>query len=190
MRLADLDLERLEDCTPENRWGAGGERDRFLYRDDGYWYKIWGPRYLEVSPYASGGRFHKHPVPLTQPHGFEVGLFTPDISGAFETFIFDENDAVRGYVTRAGRKPREVTGEFVESVYRACIACGWVYADFCMNNIVDIGGRLSLIDFDTHLTSLDGMDLHFENSKGALRDHVDDYFRNLIEENVLQRMKV
>lgn len=189
MRLADLDLERLEDCTPENRWGAGTDRDRCLYRDDRYWYKVWGPRYLAASPYASGGRFHKHPVPLTQPHGFEVGLFTPEISGAFESFIYDENDAVRGYVTRAGRKPHKVSDDFVKSVYRACMACGWVYADFCVNNIVEINGQSSLIDFDTHLTNFYSIDLDFERQKGALRSHVNGYFRSLVEEYVLETPK-
>ncbi len=190
MRLADLDLDRLDDCTPENRWGAGTERDRFLYRDDRYWYKIWGPLYLAASPYASGGKFHKHPAPLRQPHGFEVGLFTPEISGAFETFICDEDNIVRGYVTRAGRKPRKVTDTFVESVFQACVASGWAYGDFCYNNVVEVDTQLSLIDFDTHLTKFDTMDIAFEEEKGALRPHVFPAFRDLILSELAHRTEL
>lgn len=180
MRLEALDLDKLENCTSNNRWGAGGERDRHLYRDDRYWYKIWGPRFLELSPYVEDGKFFKHKIPLKKPHGFEVGLFTREISSAFECFLYDENEVVRGYITKAGKKTSDIGSGFIDAVFRACVGCGWIYGDFCYNNVVEIDGNLSLIDFDTDLTKLDMLDVEFEKTKGALRSHVFSEFREMI----------
>lgn len=172
MHINQLDLKSLESCTADTRWGAGTDSDRFLYRDERYWYKIWGARYFENIPYSSDGKFLHHLLPLDRPHGFVVGLFVPEISCAFVEFIYDENDKIVGYVTRSGIRPSSVSIEFIDAVYKACLDCGWVYADFCFNNVISVDGVLSLIDFDTHLTDIKKLNRDFEMKHGALREHV------------------
>ena len=172
MQLSEINFGNLKNCTPENRWGAGTTRDRFLYCDAEFWYKTWGEGYLSQSPYGAAGELRKHRSLLQKPHGFEVGLFVPEISAAFQGFIYDENNNVRGYITKAGAQPKRISENFIEAVYQACINCGWAYADFCFNNVIETEGQLSLIDFDTHLSEISTMDIGFEEKNGALRPHI------------------
>ena len=183
MLLSDIDFTTLEKKTSEDRWGAGTARDRLIYRDADLWYKTWGPEYLKKSCYAAGGQFHgveSH----NQPHGFEVGLFTPDISCAFVEFIHDETGAIRGYVSKTGEHPDVVPSDFIHSVFRACLRVGWVFSDLGSKNIILTDRGLSLIDFDTHLVSLNDFDIPFEERTGTLRPHVLPLFSKLVLDHV------
>jgi len=183
LRLSLIDFENLVDVNSESRWGRGSKFDRLLYRDEKYWYKVWGKDFLPSSPYVSSGKFHGHYPQLKEPHGFQVGLFTPLNSSAFHSFLYDDDDNVRGYVSVAGDPVRseDLTMTFVEDFFQQCIDSGWLYSDFCFPNLVKIGGKISLIDFDTHLTDIRNFDREFEIALGALRPHIEDNFRKLIE---------
>lgn len=177
--LEDIGFADLVDVTPARTWGKGTPRERSLFRDTNYFYKIWGPDYLSSTVYSDHGSFHHHPEPLQLPHGFEVGLYSAANSSAFVGHIYSNEGSVRGYVTKAGEKKR-ISQEFAELVFEACVSVGWVYSDFCANNVTMVDGRLSLIDFDTHLSRIEGMSVAFEQTHGALRSHVDPYFRQLL----------
>jgi len=179
MRLSDIDFEILENCTDPDRWGAGGDMDRLIYRNAEYYYKIWEKSYIEKTVAAVGNRF----VPirgLSLLHGFEVGLYNGDISSAFVEWIEDADGCIRGYVTKRGVCPKHIPGDFVDKVIKSSFDCGWTYSDLKSGNIVVADGFISLIDFDTHLVFLGQMDVEFEREKGCLRPHVNDRFRNAI----------
>jgi hypothetical protein len=188
MLISEIDFNELTDRTSPSRWGANTKLDRRQYQDSAFIYKAWGADYLTSGLYTSGDQWCTHKKALSKPHGFEVGLFVPQISSAFVDFIVDENDVVRGYITKIGTPPvRGVPDVFVEDVFNACVACGWLFCDFCYNNIVEVDGTFSLIDFDTHLTELACLDLDFEKKSGALREHVDSRFRDLVINYVCSR---
>ena len=180
MLLRDVDTTRLQIYTPANQWGKGTDRERLIYRDDRYWYKIWGENYLKETPYSSAGCFKKFSHQPVYPHGFEIDFFTPEISTAFKEFIYDNTGVVRGYITLAGNQPKVIHKNFISAVFASCIKTGWIYSDFCWNNIIEINGNLSLIDFDTHFTKISTFVPEFEKDYGALRGHVIDEYRNLI----------
>jgi len=180
MLLRDINLEELQDRTPTNSWGTGTDRERKLYFGDGRWYKIWGPKYLELTAAAVGSQFVGIPD-LKSMHGYEVGLYDPTNAGALIDFIRDEQNALRGYITKDGAvSSGGLPKEFVENLYATGLDCGWFYSDLCNSNVVIVDGHHSLIDFDTHLVNVDQFDVEFEKEKGSLRDHVDPYFRHLL----------
>lgn len=181
MPISELDLSLLEDCTSTERWGANTPRDRKLYRDTRFWYKLWGPDFLRSSPYVVGSKFIKLGPLAKKPQGFDVGLYTQETAAAFVEFISDEGGTVLGYVTKRGDHSKVVTDDFILKVFEACRTSGWLYSDFCFNNVISVDGQLSLIDFDTHLSKMDCLDLEFEREKGGLRPHVFPGFRDLVE---------
>ncbi|WP_298334892.1 hypothetical protein [uncultured Erythrobacter sp.] len=165
--------------TSDDRWGADTPRDRHVYCDDTYWYKVWGPDYLAKSGCFYGNQY-KLLGDIKEPHGFAVGFFSENIASAFVSYIYDENEKVRGYVTRAGTMSQVIPNDFVEAVFNACVRSGWVFSDLGWKNVITVDGRPSLIDFDSHLASLAHLDLEFEEASGALRPHVAPRFRKLL----------
>lgn len=183
VRLSELNLASLQNRTDPNRWGIGTARDRHLYSDEKYWYKIWGKDFLRSSLYVSGTEY-KGIGHLRQPHGFEVGLFPPHLSKGFVCFIEDDEGLIRGYVTKAGKISDYVPSDFAKDVFDSCIRTGWVFSDLGNKNVVIIDGQHSLIDFDTHLVSLEALDIAFEEEKGCLRPHVSPEFRALLRKYI------
>lgn len=180
MLLNEIRFEDLEDRTPANSWGRGTDRERSIYYGDHKWYKIWGPKYLSLTPAAVGDAFigvHG----LKNLHGYEVGLYNPTNSGALVDFIRDEQNKLRGYITRSGDvSSGPLPKLFVENVFSTGLSCGWLYSDLCNSNVIFVDGTPSLIDLDTHLVNVAQFDVEFEKKNGSLRDHVDPYFRQLL----------
>ncbi len=180
MLLRDIRLNELQDRTPSNSWGAGTDRERKLYFGGDRWYKVWGPNYLALTAAAVGSRFVGI-EDLNTLHGYDVGLYDPTNSGALVDFIRDDQSALRGYITKNGSvSSGGFPKEFVENLYASGLDCGWLYSDLCNSNVIVVDGHYSLIDFDTHLVNVDQFNVEFEKAKGALRDHVDPYFRSLL----------
>ncbi|MEM1051360.1 MAG: hypothetical protein AAGI28_04620 [Pseudomonadota bacterium] len=186
MKLSDIDFSSLRNMTSDDRWGAGTPRDRHVFCDHAYWYKTWGNEYLSKSGCVYGNR-HKTLGGAKEPHGFEVGLFCEDIASAFVSYIYDEDENVRGYVTRAGTMSEVIPTEFVDAVFNACVKSGWVFSDLGWKNVITVDGRPSLIDFDSHLASLEHLDVEFEEASGALRPHVAPRFRTLLRSYIANR---
>lgn len=179
MLLSELDLGRLENVTDPERWGINTHHDRWLYRDEHYYYKVWGELFIEKMRGAVGTEFRLLPG-VKGIHGFEVGLFRPDICRAFRELIRDGQGRVRGYITRRGTHPDEVPDEFADRVFEAGLECGWLYSDLKRENVVIVDGVCSLIDYDTHLTSFEHLDPGFEAVNGCLRPHVVPRYRERI----------
>lgn len=171
MLLSDIDFSVLTDCTDPNRWGAGTSQDRRMFATDDRYYKVWGERFVTQTVAAVGAKF----VPvrnLKLLHGFDTGLFLPELCGALEEFIYDSAGVVRGYVTVRGRHPASVPDDFLDLLFDATLNSGWVFSDLKIGNVIKIGETHSLIDFDTHLSSLADFNIEFERKSGSLRDHV------------------
>lgn len=179
MLLSEIDFGRLEDVTDPDRWGVNTHHDRWLYRDEHYYYKVWGEHFIENTRGAVGAEF-KLIEGLDDIHGFEVGLFKPGICRAFRELIRDEQGRVRGYVTRRGAHLDSVPDEFADRVFEAGLECGWLFSDLKEQNVVLVDGVCSLIDYDTHLTSLEHFDPEFEGINGCLRSHVAPRYRERI----------
>jgi len=180
MLLRDVELTELQDRTPANSWGTGTDRERKIYFGDGKWYKVWGPKYLSLTAAAIGNRFVGISG-LKTLHGYEVGLYDSSNSGALIDFIRDDDNALRGYITRDGTMSEgRLPKQFVENLFATGLDSGWLYSDLCNSNVIVVDGQHSLIDFDTHLVNVAEFDVAFEKKSGALRDHVDPYFRQLL----------
>ena len=183
MLLSDIDFSALTDCTDPNRWGAGTSQDRRMFRSTDRYYKVWGERFVAQTVAAVGGKF----VPvrnLKLLHGFDTGLFLPELSGALEEFIYDSTGIVRGYVTMRGKHPTFVPDDFVDLLFGATLNSGWVFSDLKIGNVIKIGETHSLIDFDTHLSSLADFDIEFERKSGSLRDHVVSRYKDRLLDHI------
>lgn len=179
MLLSEIDFTRLVDVADPDRWGVSTHMDRRIFRDEGCYYKLWGERFIAATHAAVGRAFT--PIPgLIGIHGFEVGLYKPEICSAFLDLIYDDHGRVRGYVTQRGDHPPSVPDEFSDRVFKLGIECGWLFSDLKEGNVVMIGGVCSLIDYDTHLTSVKHFDAEFEREHGCLRPHVAPRYRELI----------
>lgn len=179
MLLSKLNFEYLENVTSADRWGANTARDRLLFRDENYYYKVWGKDYIGTTVAAIGSAFCRVEG-LRGIHGFEVGLLRPDLCEAFCELITDEEGTVRGYITRRGKHPDQVPDEFVDRLFQASIDSGWLFSDLKEGNVVIVDGVYSLIDYDTHLTCLKHIDAEFEEKNGCLRPHVTPRYRRSI----------
>ncbi len=91
---------------------------------------------------------------------------------------------MRGYVTKTGTEPDVVPGSFAREIFDACVRTGWVFSDLGRKNVIIIDGRPSLIDFDTHLVTLKGLNIESEEKRGALRPHVSPVFRDLLRQHI------
>jgi len=179
--IEDIDSKALENVTSAERWGADTHRDRFLYRDEKFYYKIWGDNYIATTCAAVGSSF-KGVKGLRNIHGFEVGLYVPEVSKALVDFITDEGGRIRGYVTHRGTHPSEVPESFVDALFESSVKSGWVYSDLKPQNLVVFNGTCSLIDFDTHLSCLQLLDIEFEKEHGCLRAFTSPLYRAKILE--------
>lgn len=184
--LKSLDLKKLQMRSSDSRWGAGDPyRDRLLYCDAEYWYKVWDPKYIQALPIAIGERFLRRSSQNNTLPGFDLGVFNEDVASAFVDFIIDDNENLCGYVTKRGEPPSVIAHSFAQMFAERCINAGWIYSDFCHNNMIDINGKISLIDFDSHFTKLADLSIPFEKEKGCLREHVHSVFRDIIEREVM-----
>jgi hypothetical protein len=185
MRLSDLDLASMDDRSSPDRWGADDPQlDRRVYFHGDLWYKVWPPEYTLSQCYISCG--DEIPVGLNGTLlGFHVGYFNQSISSAFVDFIHDENDFLRGYVTRNGRLVENIPVDFSRQTALRAIATGWVMADVRASNVIELNGALSLIDFDSQFTLLETFDLPHERKKGSISALIDPYFAGFIEGHVM-----
>ena len=142
-----------------------------MFRTNDRYYKVWGEHFVARTVAAVGGKFVTVRN-LKLLHGFDTGLFLPELSGALEEFIYDPVGILRGYVTRRGEHPAVIPDDFVDRLFGATVQSGWVFSDLKTGNVIRIGDMYSLIDFDTHLSSLAAFDPEFERKSGSLRDHV------------------
>ncbi len=182
MRLESIDFNKLEAITKQNAWGSGNPyRERLHYRDERYWYKLWDPKYIQSLPVAIGETYFRRSFRNNSLHGFDVGLFDATNTPAFVDFIYDNRENLRGYIVGVGHPPSTIDPTFILNFACRCISAGWVYSDFCFNNIIECDGKLSIIDFDSHLSSLEKLSIKFERERGSLRPHVFELFRNKIE---------
>ena len=115
-------------------------RYRRIYNLEWLLYKLWGSEYITLSPCAVGNQFKLVSGSRGGVHGFEVGLYTPEISGAFVDFIYDQSGSVRGYVTRDGDHPDSIPDDFARKVFSACVSSGWVYSDLSKYNVIAADG--------------------------------------------------
>jgi hypothetical protein len=177
MQLGEIDLASLEEVSKPTRWGVGTDRDRRIYRDNSFYYKIWGKNYLAQTLAAVGSEFRKI-CGLTTIHGLEAGLLTPQITTALVDIIIDEIGIVRGYITLRGAHPKEIPDDFADLVFDASVKSGWIFSDLKAENVVIIKNQCSLIDLDTHLSLLAKLDEHFETQFGCFRAHVTPRYRS------------
>lgn len=186
MRFEDVPFEELEEVSDPARWGAGGSRDRRLYRNSSHYFKVWGPSYLSETCAAIGDEFVIVPN-LSDLHGNVVGLFSPLIASAVEDYIYDDSLVLRGYVARCGAEVDDIPCEFADSVFNEGIRCGWFFSDLKPGNVVSVNGRFSLIDLDTHLSNVEKLNLAFEQQFGCLREHLDGRYTDMIYRYVENR---
>ncbi len=187
MLLSEIDYGSLSEITDLDRWGAGTAKDRRVFKGSVYSYKLWSKSYIEDTHCVIGNRFRRVDG-LKTIHGFQVGLYTPEISSAFVDLIYDDDGIVRGYATKIGEHPLVVPEDFSLAVFSACVKCGWIFSDLCEKNIIIVDGGYSLIDYDTHLVSLRELDKEFEEKEGALRPHILPKFRSLLLDLIRQKV--
>jgi hypothetical protein len=158
-----------------------------VYRDERYYYKVWKEEYLTAIGAISKGAW----IPARESSilpGFDCGFYSPENSAALVGFIYSDT-VLRGYVTKVGQplsiydhnkveKPE--LSAFLYKAWLRALSVGWLPCDICFNNLIQVDGVISFIDFDTELTDMAALDLEYEARLGALRLHVFPYLRGLV----------
>jgi hypothetical protein len=182
MRLSDLDFSAMLDRSNPKRWGAGDpSQDRRLYCNDSFWFKILAPEYIQSQSYISNGKYVDLGSKTNDLFGFRIGYFDETNASAFVDFIYDHEGVLRGYVSRAGQVLSAVPREFARAAAQRSIDTGWVMADLGSANVVDVAGKLSMIDYDTHFCELGTIDLDYERLNGCFARFRDPYYAGLLE---------
>lgn len=191
MWLEEICLDKLQDRSSPLRWAKGGPSDRRLLYDQvrGLVFKIWPSSYDHCRSYWKGNELVQSST-TSGLFGFDIGFFDEQTCPAFVDLICDDAGTCRGYVARVGSPiagradPRLL--EFVECVKLATLRTGYAHTDFCHNNLVAIDERISFIDFDSVFTELRHASIPFEESRGSLRPHVYQEYRDFVRKMVPQ----
>jgi hypothetical protein len=180
MILSELELDSMQEMSRESRWGKGTEKDRRTYRDSsGLWYKVWGREY-RPDCYIQRDRWCSFASETGMPSFFLSGLYNCELSGAFVDHISDDDGFIRGYITREGVHPDFVPDEFCLQVFELGLSVGYLCSDLTEMNVVEVGGRLSLIDYDSHIVCCEELDPGFQREHGVLRPFLPEYYRRLV----------
>jgi hypothetical protein len=186
IRLSKIDIAGMHDMSAPGRWGSKTKKDRKVYRSsEGLWYKIWGKDY-HPDAFSRNGAWHRIDSKEHLPTAFAIGLFPGDIADAFIDHIYDDDRICRGYVAHGGLHPETIPTDFTEHVFELCLKHGYLYTDFKPDNVIKINGKLSLIDFDTHMTCCRSIDMRFEEEIGVLRELNDNHYRRLVHKHLLR----
>lgn len=197
MQLSEIDFSTLERVEYSSKHvdrilATGAPRPRDVYRDGRRFYKLWGPSYSDHRVVYWRGR--RHVVDNQDPERGEVllghlcGLYDERVCPAFIENVYD-GDRLAGYVTEGGTVQSTDTfvgsdvDEFVDAFIERSLASGFVFRDLKARNIIRLDdGRLSLIDLDTPLVSLNGYSASHEQRSGSLARFTLARYRNFIHE--------
>jgi SAM-dependent methyltransferase len=182
MQLSDLNLSAMEERSAPGRWGAGNvHQDRRLYYKDDLWFKVWAPEYIQSQAYRSGVTYIELGPKNNELVGFRVGYFDKSNSSALVDFIYDETGVLRGYICRAGKILPALPREFLRAAARKATETGWVMADLVAENVIEVAGQLSFIDYDARFCELRELDIEYERANGCFAGFRDPYYAGLLE---------
>jgi hypothetical protein len=192
MLLAMLDIDRLERVEVPLNWGQGDvDSERFFYRDDRFIYKLWSGLYTVKDLIIDGGQYIQHPYAnkFSGIAAIDLGFVNRRTCSAFvDTIWSDETYSVCiGYVTKIGVPlvdAGQISEEFFNEICQCSLDTGYFHSDFKPENIIELNGHLSLIDFDTVLSRGSSLQLEFEEINGSLRQHVFQPYRDFIIRNL------
>lgn len=148
------------------RWG---EDRKSFYQKEGVIYKLVDKMAGLDFFYFSKGRKH-----LTGIDSIDIGFVDENTSPAFLGVLLQE-DKVVGYAMKKGEKVEsesELTSAFLSSVFRKTLSTGYAFADFGVNNIVRVDDEFSLIDYESSMVRLEGLDPLYNYKYGCYRKHI------------------
>lgn len=128
-------------------------RDRSLYSDDNFFYKLWTHR---TGPFIIQDGLNLMWQGFNQIASYKVGLVNAQTCPALYDFIYD-NDFCIGYITHRGTPVNDYNEFtlFVDKLVHQSIVCQYGYVDVNINNVIIYQNQISMIDFDFAPIKLD-----------------------------------
>lgn len=175
MQLEGIQFSELTPIRTTLAWGTGNfSEERFFYRNDRHYFKLWGRRFVSHRLKLVGSRYEPYEfkegdVPIAS---IACGLVTEDTCPALVDLIYDRTGTCRGYVTLVGElleKGAEPAAEFVDAVFELSVQCGYVFSDLKPENVIVVNGVCSLVDLDTPPSEIASIDVEKQAEQGVFR---------------------
>lgn len=190
MQLENIRFSELTPIHTTLAWGAGNfSEERFFYRNERHYFKLWGRRFSShrlklVGSHYRPYDFMKGDQPIAS---IACGLVTEETCPALVDLIYDRTGCCRGYVTLVGElleKGTEPNKDFVDTVFRLSVQCGYVFSDLKPDNVIVVNGVCSLVDLDTPPSEIASIDAAMQAQQGVFRPGSATRYGHLVRKHV------